>query len=66
MLAGGESLIGAVAGGYTEKGTAADNEAWLAGGSWSDYVEGKETDIFGGHTSDGDALRNTVIVGEAF
>ena len=63
MLAGGESRIGAVAGGYTEKGTAADNEAWLAGSSWSDYVAGKETDIFGGYTSDGDALRNTVIVG---
>ena len=63
MLAGGESRIGAVAGGYTEKGTAADHEAWLAGSSWSDYVAGKETDIFGGYTSDGDALRNTVIVG---
>ena len=63
MLAGGESRIGAVAGGYTEKGTAADNEAWLAGSSWSDYVAGRETDIFGGYTSDGDALRNTVIVG---
>ena len=63
MLAGGESRIGAVAGGYAEKGTAADNEAWLAGGSWRDFYAGAIPDIFGGHTSDGDALRNTVIVG---